>query len=162
MTSKFQCWISNVNFTSFLYLKWQNSRKFSFICEIMIAFCLQFIQHSDVYKGCRSYRLFSQMRETYEASFMNVVLKQPPWLNSRVAFTVQLTVGNKDTIYLGTGHEPRLWMGVSGQSRATASLPLGKRAGTHSRWGQVGPKEGFDGWGKSRLKWDTIPRSFRP
>jgi len=44
-----------------------------------------------------------------------------------------LTIGNKDKICPGTGHEPQRWMGVNGQSRATAALPSGRTAGIQSR-----------------------------
>jgi hypothetical protein len=65
---------------------------------------------------------------------MNVVFKKVSLIEQQSCFySRELTVGNKGTIYPGTGHEPRRWMGVSGQSRATAVLPPGKRAGTHSR-----------------------------
>jgi hypothetical protein len=96
---KIPCWIFNFNFICFFFFfvneitefqqvfiyLWNNA---CFLSKTS-TFSLQYIQHPDVYKGCRSYRLFSQVRQTYGASFMNVVLKHPPWLHGRVAFTVQ-------------------------------------------------------------------------
>jgi len=40
--------------------------------------------------------------------------------------------------------------GVGGQGHVPATLPPGKRAGTHFEGGWVGPMAGLDGCGKSR------------
>jgi hypothetical protein len=40
-------------------------------------------------------------------------------------------------------------MGVGGQHHALAALPTGKRLGTHSIGGWVGPRAGLDGYRKS-------------
>jgi hypothetical protein len=48
-------------------------------------------------------------------------------------------------------------MGVSGQRHAPAALPPGMRRGTHFTGGWVGPRVGVEGYGKSRLHWDSIP-----
>jgi hypothetical protein len=41
-------------------------------------------------------------------------------------------------------------MGVGIQIHALAALPPGKRPGTLCTGGQLGPRDGLDGWGKSR------------
>jgi len=41
-------------------------------------------------------------------------------------------------------------MEVGGQRHATAALALGKRPGTNSMGGWMGPRAGMDGCGKSR------------
>jgi hypothetical protein len=41
-------------------------------------------------------------------------------------------------------------MGVGGQRHVTAALVLGKRPGTNSTGGWMGPRAGMDGCGKSR------------
>jgi hypothetical protein len=46
-------------------------------------------------------------------------------------------------------------MGVGGQRRAPAALPLGKRPSTHCIGGWVDPRASLDGCGKSR----PLPRS---
>ena len=51
---------------------------------------------------------------------------------------------------------------MGGQHQAPASLPRGKRPGTHCTKSWVGPRAGIDGFGKSRLHRDLIPRPSSP
>ena len=53
-------------------------------------------------------------------------------------------------------------MGVGGQRHTPATLPLGKRPGTHCIGVWVGPRAGLDGCGKSRPHRDSIPVLFSP
>jgi len=48
-------------------------------------------------------------------------------------------------------------MGEAGQCHALATLPPGKRPGTHCIGGWVGPRTGLDGCRKSHPYWDSIP-----
>jgi hypothetical protein len=49
-------------------------------------------------------------------------------------------------------------MRAGGEHHAMAVLPPGKRPGTHSRGGWMGPRGGLDGCGKSRLPLGYDPR----
>jgi len=53
-------------------------------------------------------------------------------------------------------------MGMSGQRKAPAALPPGKRPGTHYIGGWVGPSTGLDVCGKYRPRWDSIPGPSNP
>ena len=48
-------------------------------------------------------------------------------------------------------------MRLDGQRHAPASLPPGKRTGTHFIGGWLGPRVSLDGCGKSRFHRDSIP-----
>lgn len=49
-------------------------------------------------------------------------------------------------------------MGVGGQHRTLATLPLGKRPHTNCTGGLVGPRAGLNGCRKSHPHWDLILR----
>jgi hypothetical protein len=53
-------------------------------------------------------------------------------------------------------------MRVGGQLHGPAALPPGKRPGTQSIGGWVGPRVGLEGCGKSRPHQDSIPGPSSP
>jgi hypothetical protein len=53
-------------------------------------------------------------------------------------------------------------MGMGGQRHARATLPQGKKAGTHCVGGWVGPRAGLKWCEKPCLYWDSIPRLSNP
>jgi hypothetical protein len=58
--------------------------------------------------------------------------------------------------------QPRLKMLVGGQPHAPATLPTGKRPGTHCTGDWVGPRAGLVVCGKSRPHRDSIPGPSSP
>ena len=53
-------------------------------------------------------------------------------------------------------------MVVVDQSHTSATLPPGKRPGTHYKGGWVGPRARLEGCGKSRLSPGFDPRTVHP
>jgi hypothetical protein len=53
-------------------------------------------------------------------------------------------------------------MVVGVQCHAPAALSPGKRHGIHCTGGWLGPRADLDGYGKSRLHRDSIPRTVQP
>jgi hypothetical protein len=58
--------------------------------------------------------------------------------------------------------QPRRYIGMGGQRHAPATLLPGKRPGTHSKGGCVGPRAGLDGSGKISPPPGFDPRTVQP